>query len=134
MGGKLKNGIYVTMVTSPLFKTSFHKHFLMTLKPSQRLKKRYILFTLKGNLTEEELSRGLYRFSLKFFGEYGLSSRTLKLIEFSGKEGILLVNRDSAEEVLGMLALVSELDGKPVRIIPKATSGTLASLREKDKG
>ncbi|MCP4647866.1 MAG: hypothetical protein GY852_09085 [bacterium] len=105
----------------------------MTLKPSQRLKKRYISFTLKGSFTEEELSHALYKYSLRFFGEYGLSSRTIKLIEFNGNEGILLVNRDSAEEVLGMLALVNELAGKPARIISKRTSGTLASLKEKDK-
>ena len=105
----------------------------MTLKPSQRLKKRYILFTLKGDFTEEELSHAIYKYSLKFFGEYGLSSRTIKLIEFSGNKGILLVNRDSAEEVLGMLALISGLAGKPARIIARHTSGTLSSLREKDK-
>lgn len=97
------------------------------------MKKRYISFTLKGELGEEELSHGLYRFSLKFFGEYGLSSRTLKLIEFNENKGVLLVDRESAEEVLGMLALISELNGKPARIIPLSTSGTLSSLREKDK-
>lgn len=105
----------------------------MTLKPSQRLKKRYISFTLKGDFTEDELSHALYKYSLRFFGEYGLSSRTIKLIEFNGKEGILLVNRDSAEEVLGMLALVNELAGKPAHLTSKRTSGTLSSLKEKDK-
>jgi RNase P/RNase MRP subunit POP5 len=105
----------------------------MTLKPSKRLKKRYISFALEGNLTAAELSRGIYRFSLKFFGEYGLSFRTIKLIEFNEGRGIFLANRDSAEEVLGMLALVTELEGKPVHIFPIATSGTLAALKEKDK-
>jgi RNase P/RNase MRP subunit POP5 len=105
----------------------------MTIKPSQRLKKRYSSLTLKGDFTEEELSHALYKYSLKFFGEHGLSSRTIKLIEFNGTEGILLVNRDSAEEALGMLALISELAGKPTRIIAKRTSGTLSSLKEKDK-
>ncbi len=105
----------------------------MSLKPTQRLKKRYISFQFKGKFSEEELSRAIYKCSLKFFGEYGLSSRTIKLIEFSGSKGILLVNRDAADEALGMLALISELEGKPARIIAKRTSGTLRALKEKDK-
>ncbi len=105
----------------------------MTLKPSQRLKKRYISFTLKGSFTEDELSHAIYKYSLRFFGEYGLSSRTIKLIEFNENEGILLVNRDSTEEVLGMLALINELAGKPTRIISRRTSGTISSLKDKDK-
>ncbi len=105
----------------------------MSLKPTQRLKKRYISFTLKGNFSEEELSRALYKHSLNFFGEYGLSQRTIKLIEFSKDEGILLVNRGAADEVLGMLALISELDKKPARLIAKRTSGTMRALGEKDK-
>ena len=105
----------------------------MTLKPTQRLKKRYILFTLKGDLTEQELSRGLYRYSLSFFGEYGLSKRTIKLLEFSKNEGVLLVNRESADEVLGMLALINELEGKPARLTAKRTSGTIAALKRKEK-
>jgi len=104
----------------------------MTLKPTQRLKKRYISFTLKGDFTEEELSKALHKYSLKFFGEYGLSSRTIKLIEFNKPEGILLVSRNCAEEVLGMLALINELDKKPVRLLAHRTSGTLKSLKEKD--
>lgn len=105
----------------------------MTLKPTQRLKKRYISFILEGDLTEKELSREIYRYSLSFFGEYGLSKRTIKLLEFSGKEGILLVNRDAADEVLGMLALINELGGKPARLIAKRTSGTIAALKRKEK-
>ena len=105
----------------------------MSLKPTQRLKKRYISFSFRGNFNEEELSRALYKHSLDFFGEYGLSKRTIKLIEFDGKTGILLVNRDATEEVLGMLALIDELNKKPARIIAKRTSGTMRALQEKDK-
>ncbi len=103
----------------------------MSVNPTDRLKKRYIKFTLKGDFSEDELSRAIYKYSLRFFGEYGLSTRTIKLIEFKGNEGLLLVSRKAANEVLGMLALISELDGKPARIIPVLTSGTLASLNRK---
>lgn len=103
----------------------------MSVKPTDRLKKRYIKFTLRGDFTREELSKAIYRHSLRFFGEYGLSSRTIKLIEFDGKGGTLLTDRKGANEVLGMLALISELDRKPARIIPTLTSGTIASLKRK---
>jgi len=104
----------------------------MSLKPTQRLKKRYISFSFRGDFSEEDLPRAIYKYSLNFFGEYGLSKRTIKLIEFDGKEGILLVDRDATEEVLGMLALINELDKKPARIIAKRTSGTMRALKEKD--
>jgi RNase P/RNase MRP subunit POP5 len=103
----------------------------MAVKPTARLKKRYVKFTLKGDFTEEELSRALYKYSLRFFGEYGLSSRTIKLIEFNGKEGIILTDRQGANEILGMLALIDSLEGKPARLIPAITSGTLASMKRK---
>lgn len=107
----------------------------MALKPTQRMKKRYILFTLKGDLDKDALSKGIYKHSLKFFGEYGLSTHIIRLIEFDGrkKEGIILVNRDGIGETLGMLALINEIDGKPARIISKKTSGTISSLKEKGK-
>ena len=105
----------------------------MSLKPTQRLKKRYIGFEFQGSFSEQELSRALYRHALKFFGEYGFSFRTLKLIEFDGNEGTLLVDRDGAGEALGMLALISELDRMPARMIARKTSGTLKALKEKDK-
>ncbi len=105
----------------------------MAIKPAHRLKKRYILFEMKRGFSEEEVSRSIYIHSLAFFGEYGLSRRTIKLIEFEGDRGILLCDRGSAEEVLGMLALITEIGNKPARLISRRTGGTLASLRRKDK-
>ncbi|MBD3389908.1 hypothetical protein GF415_03040 [Candidatus Micrarchaeota archaeon] len=105
----------------------------MAIKPAHRLKKRYILFDLEGEFTEEEVSRSIYLHSLAFFGEYGLSRRTVKLIKFENSRGILLCDRDSANEVLGMLALITEISKRPARLIARGTSGTLASLYRKDK-
>ncbi len=107
----------------------------MTLKPTQRMKKRYILFTLKGDLGKDELSNGIYKYSLRFFGEQGLSTHIVRLMEFDEKkkEGILLVNRDAANSLLGMLALINEMGGKKARIIAKKTSGTIRSLKAKDR-
>ncbi|MEM4272277.1 MAG: Rpp14/Pop5 family protein [Candidatus Bilamarchaeaceae archaeon] len=108
----------------------------MALRPTQKMKKRYILFSLKGNLGKEELEKGIYKHSLRFFGEHGLSTHIARLIEFDEKrkEGILLANREGANSILGMLALINEIEGRPARLIAKRTSGTLLSLREKEKG
>jgi len=38
------------------------------------------------------------------------------------------------DEVLGFLALVTELNGKKARVISKRTSGTINKLKEKAKG
>ena len=105
----------------------------MALKPTERMKKRYVLFTLKGDLGKDELSNGIYKYSLRFFGEQGLSTHIIRLIEFDEKkkEGILLVNRDAANNLLGMLALINEISGKPARTLAKKTSGTLRALKER---
>lgn len=105
----------------------------MAVKPAHRLKKRYILFELEGDFTEEEVSRSIYLNSLAFFGEYGLSRRTVKLIEFGEGRGTILCDRASADEVLGMLALMTNINNRPARPVARGTSGTLASLYRKDK-
>lgn len=99
------------------------------------LKKRYISFTVKGSsFSEEEFKRGLYAESLKFFGEYGLSFVSLKMMEFnsaSGK-GMLRCARDKVDEVRGFLALVSEVNGKKARVVADKTSGTIKSLKSEE--
>lgn len=100
------------------------------------LRKRYLLFEVKGSQPiEDELKRGIYSESLRFFGEYGSSFIQLKLVEYdvATKTGILRCNRDKIEEVLGFLALVNELNGKKARLITKRTSGTINKLNEKNK-
>jgi len=107
----------------------------MTKAHAQR--KRYVLFEVRGEAaSEDELKHGLYAAAMKFFGEYGASFVQLKLIEYDakGKTGILRCERSKIDEVLGFLALVSELNGKPARIVAKRTSGTINKLKEKAVG
>ena len=99
---------------------------------------RYLLFTLKyGKPTEnprfgdnETLKRAITAEALRFFGEFGLSSVALKLLTFNPqtKIGMLRCSRDHIDEVRGFLALVSELDRIPARLIAIKTSGTIKSL------
>ena len=95
------------------------------------LRKRYILFELRGaEFDAPTLKRGLYNEALKFFGEYGLSFVALKLEDFypSTKKGFLRCERGELDKVLGFLALIHSLDGKPARIVTLKSSGTIKGL------
>jgi len=97
---------------------------------------RHILFETDGKFTEDEVKKGINSAALRYFGEYGVSFLNLKLIEYDEKTktGILQCDRSKVDEVLGFLALVTELNGKKARVISKRTSGTINKLKEKAKG
>ena len=98
---------------------------------ARALRKRYISFTMCGDAQDpESLKRSLYAEALRFFGEYGLAEVALKLVGYSAerKEGIIRCERGKAETVLGFLALLDSLDGRPARIIAQKTSGTIKGL------
>jgi RNase P/RNase MRP subunit POP5 len=98
---------------------------------ARSLKKRYVLFELRGaEYDEEKLKRSLYAEALRFFGEFGLSYAALKLVSYdkAKKQGILRCERDCMGEVLGFLALLDSLDGTPARVVSLKSSGTLKSL------
>lgn len=100
---------------------------------ARALKKRYILFELRGpQMDEEPLKRALYSEALKFFGELGLSYAALKLVSYekSRMKGILRCERDYLDKVLGFLALLCSLDGAESRIVSLKSSGSLKSLVE----
>lgn len=97
------------------------------------LRKRYISFELRMQpaMDAESLKKALYSEALRFFGEYGLSNVALKLVEFDTTKniGILRCERGHLDEVLGFLALLDSLDGKPARVRTKKSSGTIAALK-----
>lgn len=99
------------------------------------LKKRYIVFKARSEakLSEEDVKSGLYSFLLKFFGEYGYSKLSYKLLEYDQKSsmGLIRCERGSLQEILGALALIENLNGKKARTIALASSGTIKTLREK---
>lgn len=100
---------------------------------SDALRKRYILFELKGPAFDsEQLKRAIQAEALKFFGELGMSYAALKLVQFdsSTRLGILRCERDYLEKVLGFLAFVSFLDSKEARLISKKSSGTIKSFNQ----
>ncbi len=98
------------------------------------MRKRYVLFELLlpqgADPGEEELKRALYGEALRFFGELGMSEAAFKLMEYDqkAKRGMIRCERSYLERVLGFLALVSSLDGKPARVRALKSSGTVAGL------
>ncbi len=97
------------------------------------LRKRYILFGFRGpDMAPEELKRSLYAEALSFFGEFGLSYAALKLVSYDAKArtGILRCERERLEPVLGFLALLSSLGGRPARIMALRSSGTIRGLNQ----
>jgi ribonuclease P/MRP protein subunit POP5 len=94
------------------------------------LRKRYISFELRMQPSPdaESLKKALYSEALRFFGEYGLSSVALKLVEFDAGKGILRCERKHLDDVLGFLALLDSLDGRPARLVSRKSSGTIAGL------
>jgi ribonuclease P/MRP protein subunit POP5 len=95
------------------------------------LRKRYVSFTVKGErFSEDEFKRGFYAEALKFFGEYGLSFVSLKLMSYNPATGagMLRCARDKIDEVRGFLALVNAVNGKKARVVSEKTSGTIKSL------
>jgi RNase P/RNase MRP subunit POP5 len=95
------------------------------------LRKRYVSFAYRGQATDAEtFKRALYAEALRFFGEFGLSEVALKLVEFDAikMSGIIRCERAHLDEVLGFLALLDSLDGKPARLVSKKSSGTIKSL------
>lgn len=98
---------------------------------ARALRKRYVLFELRGMEAEEEqLKRSLYAEALKFFGELGLSHAALKLVQYdkAKKQGILRCERSHLEEVLGFLALLDSLEGREARLAALKASGTIKGL------
>jgi RNase P/RNase MRP subunit POP5 len=121
------------MVISSLvqFKSRYATKPFMTRVHS--LKKRYVLFELRGAaLDEDGLRRSLYDEALRFFGEFGLSEAALKLVSYdkAKKQGIVRCERGCLEKALGFLALVDSLGGAPARIISLKSSGTIKSLAD----
>jgi len=101
------------------------------------MKKRYIAFELRGNaldkIDSESLKKAIYNEGLRFFGEYGMSFAAIKLVEYFPAKGIGLIRceRGKLEDVLGFLALLDSLDGKPARLVALSSSGTIRSIHDR---
>ncbi len=70
---------------------------------------------------------------LKLYGEYGASQTHLGLIDYNGKEKIVILRtvQTTMDLVRAALASITEIGGKPVAIHVLTVSGTIKTLRRK---
>ncbi len=95
------------------------------MKKTLRENKRYISFEVLGD-EPEDFEKYIYNEFIKFFGEFGFSKISFKLIEYKSKKGIVKCKREYKDNVIGFLSI---LNNPRIRTIK--TSGTLLSLRSK---
>lgn len=99
------------------------------MKPSERFKKRYVLFSLllegKPPL-RADAKKIVHEHFLSFFGELGVSSLAFKLVEYGEKDGrgILRCERSRVDEAIFCMACLSVWEGKECRLEPLTTSGS----------
>lgn len=86
-------------------------------------KRRYVQFVnLSGIVDEKQFKKEFMTEVLRFFGEYGQSYASIRVVKFSGQSGVIACSRTYHEKVLGFLALSS------LRLRALKSSGTLKSL------
>ncbi len=100
------------------------------MKPSERFKKRYVSFSLSlegKRPLRADAKKIVHEHFLSVFGEIGISSLAFKLIEYDEKKGygILRCERSRVDEAIFCMALLFEFQGKPCRLEPLTTSGSI---------
>ncbi len=108
------------------------------LKPipsTMRERNRYIAFELISGhrFCREDVTKAVWRSSLRFLGERGVSETSLWMMEWDKEKqrGILKVNNRCVDDVRAALALMKEIN--KIRVIPYVfgVSGTVKKTREK---
>jgi RNase P/RNase MRP subunit POP5 len=100
------------------------------MKPSQRFKKRYVSFALSldGKAQDAAAAKSMvHEHFLSFFGENGIASLAFKLVKYSPEDGVGIVRceRGRADEAIFCMSCLYDWQGKPARMEPLSTSGTI---------
>ncbi len=107
----------------------------MKLKPSLRQKKRYVAFVVESDerISKKEIIDAILKTVHSFLGINISSELDLWIIEYNEEEqkGFLVVNNKKLGILRACLALISEINGKKVRVRVLGVSGTIKSLRRK---
>ncbi|MCD6279195.1 hypothetical protein J7J26_00270 [Candidatus Micrarchaeota archaeon] len=119
------------------------------LKPTMRLKQRYVLFKVQvpkinhesnheNNLSYEEIHRLIYGSLRSLYGDVGVYPMGYRIMEYDEKTGygIVRFSRRYIMEGIAALALITERTDKTnktnkIRLTCIGTSGTIKKLKEK---
>jgi len=108
---------------------------LNPLPSSKRERNRYLVYEALSHekLTGEAVGKAVWKTALDFLGELGVSRSSLRVVEWDEKKqrGIVKVNHTSVEEARTVLALVKDVDKKPVALHVLGVSGILKKARGK---
>ena len=114
---------------------------LKVLPLSLRERKRYIAFKVISEEGEEftysDLEAGIWNTLLDFLGEYGVSKTSFWLMrdcwDEKNKVGVIRCNNKSVQSIIACLGLISRLGDNKITFKILNISGTIKSIKEKDK-
>lgn len=105
--------------------------------PIKNVRRRYLLFQLTGDVhvNPESLNEIVNDSIYRIYGIKGLMNSDLKLIEFNLKSqiGILRCSHDFTRELRVALTFIRDINSKPASINVRGVSGTIKSLKKKNK-
>jgi len=101
---------------------------IKALLPTLKDKKRYVLYEISsmGNIKNHE--KFMKEKIGSFIGDLGIARAGLRFIKSKNNRGVIQVNNKYVDEIRAGLALVQEINNKPVRIRTVKVSGIINKL------
>ena len=103
----------------------------------KRIRRRYLALDIDfhGALTDQEFLDSVWKAIKRLYGEFGASQTGLALIDFDGEKKTATgrVSLGALQQVRASIASITQIAGKEAAVHVSAISGTLKSLRSKNK-
>jgi len=120
-----------------LFPTRERERLFSHMKPSEREKKRYIVFGIVSGDTFsfEDVKTALKQNIIRYIGEFGWQRTRMLVIPNlyfpERKIGIFRITNKSLEPVRSCLQMLDDIDGKKAKIEIRGISGILKKAKQK---
>ena len=105
------------------------------LKPSQREKKRYIVFEIisSDKFAFEQAKNAIIRNYFKFLGEFGFEKARLYIIKnlYKDNKGILRITNKCVNDIKAVFEKISSIEGIKASFEIKGISGILKKAKNK---
>ena len=112
-----------------------HVSQLKMAKPSQREKKRYIVYEIKATEKFEfsAVKKTIFDVCHKYIGEFGVYKARLNIMAntYSNNKGIFRVTNRQANDVKECIAMIKEINGKKASMDIIGISGILKKAKNK---
>jgi len=108
---------------------------IKALKPSQREKKRYIVYEVSGSEIESMfvIQKELVKKLNEMLGIYDSATAGIQALKYNQKNNraIIRVNNKTVNKVKGCFVLINELNNKKIKIWSVGVSGSMKKAKEK---